>query len=338
MKFLAKSVLNILIFLLILVIPVTLFVTFFTLRNLNLPLWNIGIANVLVQARKFLLPSIVLSYLMATLLVVARVDKMRVKSLFMLHLPAVVVACIIGAGLFLLQDRPVMTNPLVRTGQDMDLAPHRFFKDRVFTQAGSRQIRTRWEGRQARDVVYYDANMQRPVYISEINMGSTGRTQFYVDERGRQVILRSPRLPDGISRIPYSDFTRRNNATDMQIFRAYENQMRDLYRWLSARGSLSGIHLYILFGALFVTFLMISIPVVFAMNDTGWGFSGIIGIFLVLAILPYLYNLIIKAVGRFLVLTSFMGAYAYLFPAVVFGICGLLLDLLVKARSRARSQ
>ena len=126
MKFLAKSVLNIIIFMLFLIIPVALFVTFFTLRNLNLPLWDIGIVNVLIQARKYLLPSIVINYLLATLLVVARVDKMRVKSIFMLHVPAVVVACIIGAGLFLLQERPIMKNPLRSAGQDMDLAPHRF--------------------------------------------------------------------------------------------------------------------------------------------------------------------------------------------------------------------
>ena len=128
MKFLAKSILHIIIFMLILIIPVTLFVTFFTLRIINLPLWNIGIANVLIQARKFVAPSLVISYLLATLLVVARVDKMRVKSIFMLHIPAVVVACIIGGGLFMLQERQMMTQLPGPVERDMDLAPHRFFR------------------------------------------------------------------------------------------------------------------------------------------------------------------------------------------------------------------
>jgi len=336
MKFLAKSVLNIIIFMLILFIPVALFVTFFALRNLNLPLWDIGIGNVLIQARKYLLPSVVISYLLATLLGVARVDKMRVKSIFMLHVPAVVVACIIGAGLFLLQERPIMNDPLGRTGLDMDLAPHRFFKEDVFTQAGDRQIMVKWEGRQARNIFYYDTDIERPVYISNINMGRTVKNQFYIDESGRLVVLKSKRLPDSKASISYGDFARRSNTTDLQIFRAYEKQMGELYRWLRQRGSLTGMHLYILFGALLLTFLMISIPIVYAMNDTGWGFSGIIGIFLVLALLPYFYNLIIRAVGRILTLTSFMGTYAYLFPAILFGLCGLLLDLLIKTRSRAR--
>ena len=337
MKFLAKSVINIIIFMLILIIPVALFVTFFALRNLDLPLWDIGIGNVLIQTRKYLLPSIVISYLLAILLVVARVDKMRVKSIFLLHLPAVVVACIIGAGLFLLQERPVIKDPLGRAGQDMDLAPHRFLKNDVFTQAGNRQIRVKWEGREALHIYYYDSDINRPVYISNINMGRNGKNQFYVDESGRLVVLKSGRLPGKKASISYSDFARRNNTTDLHIFRAYEKQMGELYRWLRQRGSMTGIHLYILFGALLLTFLMISIPLVYAMNDTGWGFSGIIGIFLVLAILPYFYNLIIRAVGRFLTLTSFMGTYAYLFPAILFGLCGLLLDLVVKTRSKARA-
>ena len=101
------------------------------------------------------------------------------------------------------------------------------------------------------------------------------------------------------------------------------------------RGSLTGVHLYILFGALLLTFLMISIPLVYAMNDTGWGFSGIIGIFLILAILPFFYNFMIQAINRFITLTSFLGMYAYLFPAIVFGLCGLLLDVIIKSRSRA---
>ena len=336
MKFLAKSVLNIIIFMLVLIIPVTLFVTFFTLRNMHMPLWNIGMANVFIQARKFLIPSVVLSYLLATLLTVARVDKMRVKSIFMLHVPAVAVACIIGAGLFLLQQRPIMKNPLESGGQDMDLAPHRFYKDGVFTSAGNKQIRVKWEGRQALSILYYDRDIDRPVYISKINMNRDGKNQFYVDEKGRNVILKSGRLPNRTSSIPFGDFKRNRNSTDMQIFRAYEKQMVNLYRWLRQRGSISGMHLYILFGALLITFLMISIPIVYAMNDTGWGFSGIVGIFLVLAILPYFYNLIIRAVGRFLALTSFMGTYAYLFPAILFGVCGLLLDLIVKTRIRAR--
>ena len=326
---------NIIIFMLILIIPVALFVAFFALRNLGLPLWDIGIGNVLIQVRKYLIPSIVISYLLAALLVVARVDKMRVKSIFMLHLPAVVVACIIGAGLFLLQDRPVLKNPLERAGHDMDLAPHRFFKNRVFTQAGNRQIWVKWEGRQALAAYYYDSDIRRPVYISNIHMGRNGKTQFYVDESGRQVVLTSGRLPGSKASISYSDFPRRNNSTDLNIFRAYEKQMGELYRWLRQRGSLTGIHLYILFGALLLTFLMISIPIVYAMNDTGWGFSGIVGIFLVLAILPYFYNLIIRAVGRFLTTMSFMGTYAYLFPAIVFGLCGLLLDVIIKSRNRA---
>ena len=194
----------------------------------------------------------------------------------------------------------------------------------------------RWEGRQALDIIYHDENIDRPAYMSNISMGSTGAQQLFVDTNGREVVLRYARLPGREVSIPYGDFKRRSNSTDMQIFRAYEKQMGELYRRLRQTGSLTGMHLYILFGALLITFLMISIPIVYAMNDTGWGFSGIIGIFIVLAILPYFYNLIFRAVSRFLATTAFMGTYAYLFPAILFGLCGLLLDLLVRTRSRAR--
>ncbi len=336
MKFLVKSVINIVIFMVILIIPVTLFVTFFALGNIDLPLWNIGVRNVLIYARKFLVPSILVSYLLATLLVVARVDKMRVKSIFLLHLPAVIAACIIGAGLFMLQNRQSLQDPFKLAGEDMDLAPHRFFNSDVFTQAGSRQIRVKWQGREAVGIYYYDSEVSRPVTITNIKTGQNGTNQLYVDEQERVVVLKSGNLPGHTVRIPYSDFLRRKNTTDLQIFRGYEKQIREIYRWLRERGSLTGPHLYILFGALLLTFLMISIPLVYAMNDTGWGFSGIIGIFLVLAILPFFYNFMIKAVNRFITLTSFLGMYAYLFPAIVFGLCGLLLDVIIKSQSRAR--
>jgi hypothetical protein len=336
MKFLVKSVINILIFLVILIIPVTLFVTFMALGNSELPLWNIGIRNVLSYAREYLVPSIFISYLFATLLVVARVDKMKVKSLFLLHLPPIIVVCIIiiGGGLFSLREKEGVFK-LPR--KSVQVGPLMFLKRDVFTNAGTRQVLLKWETQGKHTLYYYDTQNNSLSIINNVYSGKTGRNQLYVDDRERTVVIKYRNLPKGAVSIPYSDFPHRENTTDMPIFRSYEKQTREIYGWLRKRGSLQPPHSSILFGALLLTFLMISVPLVYAMNDTGWGFSGIIGVFLVLALLPFFYNFMIKIVDRSISLMSFMGDYAYLFPALVFGICGLLLDLIVKARRRAKS-
>jgi hypothetical protein len=82
---------------------------------------------------------------------------------------------------------------------------------------------------------------------------------------------------------------------------------------------------------------MISIPLSYGMNDKGWAFSGITGVFFILAILPFFYNYAFLLLGRFESRISIMGRYSYLFPSTVFGVCGILLDLIVKARGRAKS-
>ncbi len=334
MKFLVKSIINIFIFLVILIIPVTLFVTFMGLGNSELPLWNIGIRNVLSYAREYLAPSIFISYLFATLLVVARVDKVKVKSLFLLHLPPIIVAFIIGVGFLALRDKK---GAFELPKKSVQVGPLMFFKRDVFTSAGTKQVMLKWETQGKHTLYYYDTQNNSFSVINNVHSGKSGRNQLYVDDRERAVVIKYRNLPNGTVNIPYSDFPHRENTTDLPIFRSYEKQIREIYGWLRKSGSLQPHLSNILFGAFLLTFLMISVPLVYAMNDTGWGFSGIIGVFLILALLPFFYNFMIKIVNRSISLMSFMGGYAYLFPAIIFGICGLLLDLIVRARRRVRS-
>jgi hypothetical protein len=334
MKFLVKSIINIFIFLIILFIPVTLFVTFMALGNSELPLWNIGIRNVLSSAREYLIPSIFISYLIATLIVVARVDKMKVKSLFLLHIPPIIAACIIGFGLLSLREKK---GAFELPKKSVQVGPLMFLKRDVFAPAGTRQVLLKWETQGQHALYYYDTRNNSLSIVNNVYSGKKGKNQLYVDDRVRTVVIRSRNLPGGVVSIPYSDFPHRENTTDLPIFRTYKKQIREIYGWLRKKGFMQPPHSYVLFGALLLTFLMISVPLVYAMNDTGWGFSGIIGIFLVLALLPFFYNFMIKIINRSISLMSFMGGYAYLFPAIVFGICGLLLDLIVKSRRRVRS-
>jgi len=126
MKFLVKSVINTFIFMAILIIPVTLFITFFALSNIDLPLWNIGVRNILMHAGSLLIPALVLSYLIATLLVVALVDKIRVKSIILLHVPSIILALVIGAGLYTSRGEQVPEDWIIDSEGNPSTDPNNF--------------------------------------------------------------------------------------------------------------------------------------------------------------------------------------------------------------------
>jgi len=334
MKFLVGSILKTFLYLLILIVPITLFITFFALGKTGLPLWNIGIRNILTYARDFFVPSVILSYLIASLLVVAMVDKMKVKSLFVLHLPSFILACIIGAGIFFTRSDVPFTLPK----GSLRVGPGLFFKEGVFIQAGSRKIQLVQTKQRNPSMYYYDINRNRLSVIQNVSMGKDGANRVYTDDKERRVVIVSKRaLSEGTVRIPYEDFTRSRNTTDLQIFRVYGTQIRGVQRAILKRmESLGQRDQYIFLGSLLLTLLMVTIPVVYGMNDRGWGFSGIIGIFLVLAVLPFFYNFVFRMTGRFGTRVSAIGRYYYLMPALVIGLCGIVIDLIVAARSRVK--
>jgi hypothetical protein len=332
MKYLFGSILRILLYLLLLLVPVLAFITFFGLGRTGLPLWNIGIRNVMTYARNFFLPALILSYLVATLLVVALVDKMKVKSIVALHLPALIVAGIIGIGVFLTRSDVPFTLPK----SSLKVGPAQFFREGVFIDAGGRKIQLTGGGQ--KNLHYYDVDRNILSVIQNVSTGSGGRNRLYVDDQKRQVVIEAPRsLESGSVRIPYRDFARHRHTTDLPLFRMYGTRIGSIQRAVLRRMEpLNRMDRYVFLGSLLLTLLMVSIPSVFGMNDRGWGFSGIVGIFIVLGLLPFFYNFLFRISGRFETRLGAMGKYSYLVPVLICGALGILIDLIVASRSRSR--
>jgi hypothetical protein len=128
------------------------------------------------------------------------------------------------------------------------------------------------------------------------------------------------------------------NTTDLRVFSIYGNQVRKVQASVLRRlGALNGVERYVFLASLLLTLLMVAIPAVYGMNDRGWGFSGLTGIFIFLAVLPFFYNYLFKIAGRLELSVSLLGGYSYLVPSILIGICGILIDIIIAVRGKAKS-
>ena len=137
MKFIFKTIFKILVLFIILIIPVGLFITFFALNQKQIPVWNIGIRNIVLFSKNYALPIITISYFIATLLTVSLIDKMKVRSIFLLHIPAVLIGVVIIGVFFLIQSN---NYPLSLIEKRMYLGYRTFFKENVFNDLRERSV------------------------------------------------------------------------------------------------------------------------------------------------------------------------------------------------------
>ncbi len=335
MKFLGKTILKIFAYTIVLIIPVTLFITCFALVNSSIPLWNIGIRNIIRYSSHLLLPSIFISYLIATLVVVSLIDKMKIRSLVLLHIPAIIAGGILSSFLYFAQTEKM---PVFLKNEDLQIGVNTFLRRDVFNEIEDRVVYIHPYIKNLNHIYLYNKKDGRFFYINSLYVGKRGKNYIWIDEKARTVRIVAGDNPQiGEISIPFSSFKTGNGLLSLKIVYAYRNQIVKVYGFF--RNAVSGLerqHGIILAGALFLSVLLISIPLSYGFNDRGWGFSGAAGVFLVIAALPYFYGFVFKILKKISPGPSFMGKYSYLFPALVFCIIGLILDILVKAGGRTR--
>ncbi len=335
MKFLVKTTLKILLYVIILIIPVTLIVTFFALGKANIPLWNIGIRNVMQFSRNYFLPSLFLSYLLATLLVISLIDKMKVKSLILLHFPAIIVGCIFAAGIYYTR---LITVYSPQTKGELRLGYRTFFQENVFIETKERKLYLENAENDGRNLYLYDEKNNALSIVRNITTQRGGKNQLLIDTQNRNVsIISKTDLPGGQVLISFEDFPRGKNINDLRLLNLYGRQIGSIQRIiLQHLKPLGSMDRYLLLGSLFLSVLMISIPLVYGLNDRGWGFSGIIGAFFILAILPFWYGFVFRIIARFEPRLLMLGKYEYTFPSLIFVLCGILIDIIVKTREKRK--
>jgi hypothetical protein len=293
-------------------------------------MWNIGFRNILVTARGFFMPIVIGSYLIAALITVALLDKTKVRSIVLLHIPPLVAGALVIGGAYLAQ-RGSGPFPVMRSS--LSLGWRVFVKESVFNEIRGRTLLLRGTGRGAGyDVFVHEDKSGKVDVYPDVRPGRKGGRSLYVDEAeealavsqgpGRRTLL-----------IPYDEFDVRPVLSRNVLVRAYTERIRELRDIIGVHANrLSGRDRRLFFAALFLSVLMISIPLTFALNDAGWGFSGLTGALAVLAALPYLYWGVFTLVWRTRLRSYMAVGYGYLYPCVLVCSLGVLVDLLVKMR------
>jgi hypothetical protein len=155
---------------------------------------------------------------------------------------------------------------------------------------------------------------------------------FFVDEAEEAFVVSQG--PGGKTvTVPYDEFSGGPFLMRNVLVRAYTGRIRDMRDLIGIHADrLSGRDRRIFFAALFLSVLMVSIPLTFAFNDAGWGFSGITGAIIILAALPYLYWGVFTLVWRTRLRSYMAVGFGYLYPCVLVCALGVLIDLLIKMR------
>jgi hypothetical protein len=331
MRFILKTLIKIIIFFIVIIIPIGFFITFFVLNQRDIPVWNIGIRNILITTKDFALPTIIISFLFATLLTISLVDKMKVRSIFVLHIPAVLIGIALIIAFYGIQKNE---QPLAIMAKDVRLGYLSFFRDNVFNQINNHSIMVKKPKRNIYTVYIYDKSNNKLTILNNVSYGKKGKNYMYINKDRKQIeFFYTQRGKSMVISVPFSDFRVKNSSINNRFIIFYVNQLRKTLT--SIRGlyaKLTKIDVYILLGALFLSILMISIPLSYALNDGGWGFSGIIGVIFIFLVLPFLYGGVLRFLLNARINAAFLGRFSYLFPSIIFCGIGILFDILIKVR------
>ncbi len=330
MKYIIRTILRIVLLLLLFVIPIGLIITALALTGRNIPLWNIGIRNFLSVSKNLLVPIVFASYLFSTGLAVALTDRMKVRSIVLFHIPPLLVGAAIGAALFF--SGQLGTVPKIVGGTS--LGYRTFLKTGVFNRADGSMILLDTKKNGGSLILLYDkdANTLIPMNTSSL------RDNIQVDAEGGLLSISYKKKTIRYSgRFPFRYFVRETPLISARFVRFYTGQLRSLL--LGIRGQYAGMAPgeRSIYGS-FMSFslLLLLVPLVFAMNDRGWGFFGIIGLFTVLFALPLFYSALFR-IQEGLGERAFPGGHSFLFPAIAAGACGILIDILITIRERTKN-
>ena len=132
MKFILKTALKILVLSIILIIPVGLIITCLSITQRGIPVGNLGVRNIFLYAQNYSLLIFFISYLMSSLLVTSLIDKLKVKSVIALHIPALIVGTVFAGGIYFTRYRHY---PLPLGENTLKLDHKTFLREGVFNEA-----------------------------------------------------------------------------------------------------------------------------------------------------------------------------------------------------------
>ncbi len=337
MKFILKTALKTLILSIILVIPVGLIVTYLSLNQRGIPVGNLGVRNIFLYAQNYSLLIFFVSYLMSSLLVTSLIDKLEVKSVIALHIPALMVGAVLAGGIYFTRYRHY---PLPLGVNTIKLDHKTFLRDGVFNEVSDKAIMLKNSGENNFTLYLYDKTSNDLSITGNLSAEKNGNDLIFIDEPNRVVYFtyKKNQVTDSL-KIPFNEFTVNNKLFDNPLIYRYMGQIRNVINLIKKyMYALSQTEKYIFSGVLYLSVLMILIPLSYALNDRGWGFAGLIGIIVLLVVTPFFYGAIIKLFGKVRFNLSFLRQYSYLSLPLVLCLFGVFLDILVKITGKRTKQ
>ncbi|MBN2324256.1 MAG: hypothetical protein JXQ30_11015 [Spirochaetes bacterium] len=324
MKYIIRTILRIVLLMLLFVIPIGFFMTALVLTGRDIPLSNIGIRNFLTVSKNLLIPIVLASYLFSTGLAVALTDKIKVRSVFLLHIPPLFVGAAIGA-FFFFSGLPITAKSATR---GLVLGYSTFLKPGVFNEADGSMILPESEEKGRSLILIYNKTTNA---LLPLDTGPLAEHIRADATRGFLSISYKQKTARYSGRFPFGAFVRETPLTSGRFVRFYTAQVRSLLLMIRGRyTSLAGTERAVYGFFLSLSVFLLLIPLVYAMNDRGWSFFGIIGLFTVLFVLPLFYRALFR-------IRDVFGTYSFLTPAIAAAGCGIIIDILIAIRERKKS-
>jgi hypothetical protein len=274
MSFLFTTIRKIVIFFILFLIPVGLFISFFSLYQDDIPVWNIGIRNLLVTARNLTVPIIAVSFLLSVLFTVSLIDKMKVRSIFVLHVPALFIGAVV---VWIFYGSASRSEPLHVGGQDVRLGYLSFFREGVFTDAGEKTILMKTHKGGPHTFYIFDRTKGTLTVLPMAEIGPSRKTggkpenRVIIDRKNKDILFQSGGKT--VTAVPFREFRQGGSSIDNPLVGIYVDRLKKTLAAIRARArNLHGTDLLLFLSMFFLSVIMIALPLTYALNDGGWGF------------------------------------------------------------------
>ena len=325
MKFILYLSKRILLLFIVLIIPTAIALVSYNIIKLGIQPYNVGFRSIFNLALNQLPVIIFTSYILAIIFSIVLIDKTKIKNLLLLHIPPIIITIIILSIFIAFNLKSRTEKFFVTSNSKIQVGINTFFKRGVFNDFGNKIIYVNFHNRKLVSFLY-DRKTDYLTYIKRIKHTSNGVLLYPGNKTSKT----------GPIKISYSDLHQNNYFFKGKLISRYSlrlekftKNIKELYYRLGKYDKLIFLSSFIL------SFIIFIVPLSFLINDGAWGITGLIGVALILAILPFLYNFIFTMELKYRSLFPFFGKYSYLvFPACFF-VIGFLMDVFIKLFHKA---
>lgn len=327
MKTILSITKKIVILLIILFIPISLLVATSYLSFNSIPLWNIGIRNILIVIQNLFLPILFIDYIISIAFVISFTDKMLLKSLIKVHIGAIIPAIFLLSFYYVIIEKNYslkLSERKIYTGYLTYVKPESFYEidNRILflTKKDVNKFDAYILNKESGELkIFEEIKYSYRKEVGSFYLDKNNDTMVFYSKSGKKII---------VEEIPLKKESWNHLKTFTPINKTIQRIFIPAYTRLNSNiSSLAAINKIILMSALIIAIIVFLIPFCYIMNDALWGFSGLNGMVLGLTLIPVILMLAEKfATGLNI---NILGNYNFLLLAIIAFIPGILLDVII---------